>query len=223
MATDLSGQEAKHRTLSFALVYLCLLEKCYKLLYKTDTFKGWSVTYTLLGILRAPEHFDDFYWIRSLYEGADMGEGIIKTLRPLCPTGIREGWALNMINNYYKKKVMSHLITSCHPEESDTCSVLEDSIDETSFVRYGSKCSIRNNIQKQSVLSVLFFVDNITKTNVIGSMILQIQTWFFCVINVLEIDNCVQDEFGYSYFQIELTEIEHEIKNRKKKIFRTET
>ena len=42
--------------------------------------------------------------------------------------------------------------------------------------------------------------------------------WFFCVIDVVDVDNCVQDEFGYSYFQIELTEKEHEIKDRKNKI-----
>ena len=57
--------------------------------------------YALLGILRAPSHYRDYKCIKSLYEGGDMGERIIKTLRPLAPNGMKEGWSKTVIQNYY--------------------------------------------------------------------------------------------------------------------------
>src|SRR5688500_15658497 len=98
------------------MTYLCTLDKCHQTIHNDELFKGWMSTYTLLGILRAPYHFEDFCSVKSLYEGGNTGEGIIKTLRPLSPTGIRDGWSKNLIENYYRRDVMYHLLKACEKE-----------------------------------------------------------------------------------------------------------
>ena len=51
MATDLIGLEAKNCTLSYAILYLCILDESFKVVHNCKEFKGWATTYTLLGIL----------------------------------------------------------------------------------------------------------------------------------------------------------------------------
>lgn len=103
MATDVTLDSAKNRTTAYAMIYLCLVDECYKTINRCDKYDGWSTTYTLLGILRAPSHFLDFKWVRALYEGGDMGEGVIRHIRPLSPTGIKDGWASNLIQTIIGK------------------------------------------------------------------------------------------------------------------------
>ena len=62
----------------YATLYLCILEFSYKIVHNCDKFKQWATAYTLLGILRAPTHFQEYISLHSLYEGGDMGKGIIK-------------------------------------------------------------------------------------------------------------------------------------------------
>ena len=198
--------------------YLCNLDKSYRVLNNTEEFKGWSSTYTLLGILRAAEHFLDFTWMRLLYEGGDMGEGIIKTLRPLSPTGIREGWAYLLIQNYYRKNVMKHLIITCKNDHTFSVAPYENLLDSKQFVRYGSKVVIRNKIKTDSVLSVLYYKHKTTNSTVIASMILQVQTWYLCVINIISPENSTADIEGYTYFQICLSDDDYKIKDQSSKI-----
>ena len=51
IATNLCSKDAEHQTMSYALVYLCHLDECYKTINECDDFVGWATTYTLLGIL----------------------------------------------------------------------------------------------------------------------------------------------------------------------------
>lgn len=94
---DLSGKPTEHRTTSMALVYLSILNTCYKTIHQVGKYDSWASMYTFLGILQAPMPFQDFTLVKSLYKGGDIGEGIIKELRPLSPTGIKDGWAQNLI------------------------------------------------------------------------------------------------------------------------------
>ena len=141
--------------MAFALTYLSVLDKCAKQVHSSQTYKGWAITYTLLGILRATTHYKDFVSLRCLYKGGDMGEGIIKHLRPFSPTGIREGWAKTVILNYYRNDVLVHLKKGCSLVTNQSLSTYENTIDQKSFLRYGSKVEIRDRIQKRGVISVL--------------------------------------------------------------------
>ena len=60
----------------------------------------WLSKYGMLGLLRCWQHFLDYTYLRSLYEGGIEGEGMVKDLHPLCPDAIRSGWPLNLMNGY---------------------------------------------------------------------------------------------------------------------------
>lgn len=217
MATDILYPSSMNRTWAFAAAYLSILDYSHKTMYHSSTYKGWITTYTLLGILRAPFHFQNYDWIRSLYEGGDMGEGIVKKLRPLSPQGIKDGWAYNLILNYYRQDTMSHLLKCCNQPLVQEVISIENKINHKSFVRYGSKAVIRNKVQQGCVISVLFFRDEVSKNTLIGSMIQQQNTWYFCVFDILSTEEVITDEYGYSYFHIQLGEQEYEINDRENK------
>jgi len=215
MSIDLNSVQAENRCISYAMAYLSLADKCYRIIHKTDEYKGWSTTYTLLGILRAPTHFRDYTHVRSLYEGGDLGEGIVKHLRVFSPTGIHEGWAKNVLLNYYRKDLMKILNDECMKTKQDDLSIpYEARIDHKSFIRYGSKFDIRQKINNGEVISSLFYLDGNTHCTIIGCMILQVQVWYLCVIHIPDPLDYFIDEFGFTYFQIELCEDEYVIENR---------
>ena len=57
-----------------------------------------------------PDHFVCFGLFRNLYEGGIIGEGMVKRLRKLCPSGVRDGWSRNMMSNFYRERSMAGLL-----------------------------------------------------------------------------------------------------------------
>ena len=208
MATDLCGIQAENRTMAHAMAYLCLLDEAYQCVNQKDDCTVWMTTFTLIGLLRAATHFRDFAWVSSLYEGGDMGEGIIKILRPLSPTGIRDGWSLNLLEGYYRRITMGVLLGSVNgkPEQISSAKV----IDRTKFVRYNSLCVVQDKIQKKEVLSLLFFFDEVENKTFMGCMIQQCDHWYFRHLSH-SVTPLHVDKHGYTYFDIEVSEEEDEM------------
>ena len=196
------------------MIYLCAVEDCYKTITSCTSYHGWSSTYTLLGILRAPRHYRDFLWISSLYEGGDMGEGVVKIIRPMSSNGIRDGWSKNLIQNYYKRDAITKIINSFGNAITKAVRTYEEGVMTKDFIRYGSKASIRNVIASQQVLSCLFYKDTTTNCTLLGAMILQVNTWYFCIITITECRDYIDDINGYTYFIIELSDKEYQILDR---------
>ena len=218
MNTDIIGESAEYRTTIYALTYLCELQAPYNIINNCDNFQGWRSTYTLLGILRAPTHFRHFRWVRSLYEGGDAGEGIIKTLRPLSPLGIKDGWSRNLLQQYYRRDVMGHLMDSLQHNSISVSPINYDSINHNSFTRYSTKAIIHHSLINGTVLSVLFYRDMETNSTILGCMINQIRNWYYCVFDIEDTTNYLEDEYGYTYFKICLSEKEYEISDRLNKL-----
>ena len=109
-----------------------------------------------MGIIRALGHFCYFNSLRSLYEGGDMGEGIIKKLRPFTPNGIREGWAKNLLLNYYRQDVLTYLIDITSDKKNIIPTNIEALVDHSSFRRYWTKFEIEQNMMNKMVISVLY-------------------------------------------------------------------
>ena len=208
MATDLAGVPAANRSLAHAMSYLSLLDTSYKTLQKKDGFKAvWIQTYTLLGILRAPTHFYDYVWVRSLYEGGDMGEGVVKHLRPLSPTGVKMNWSFHVVEGYYRRLTMSFLQGFLKPTNLPNNPT---TVDHRSYVRYGTRADIHDKIDNRVVLSILIYKDTLTSKLVIGSIIIQCKQQYLCEYKC----SCLpifEDKFGYVYFTLELTDIEHQV------------
>lgn len=146
-----------------------------------------------------------------------MGEGVIKTLRPLSPHGIKEGWGKHLIDNFYRNQVMGHLISSCVDVTNQELICLDNKMSPKSFVRYGSKVMIRHHINQGNVISMLFYRDENCNSSIIGAMIAQQLVWYLCIINLIQTHQCIIDEYGYTYFNIMLGDNEYEIIDRKHK------
>ena len=207
---------AQNISTAYAMMYLCCLEHSYKIVHNCIEFKQWSTTYTLLGILRAPTHFNHYISIRPFYEGGDMGEGIIKTLRPLSPTGIRDGWTNNLLQNYYQRDILKQMIDIITP--TSTTTVIPRNVDgclnHKNFVRYGSKALINHNINNQLVLSMLYYKDISSNSTIIGMMVAQFNTWFLCLVEIDQSETLLDDPYGYTYYRIQLTSKEYVISDR---------
>jgi hypothetical protein len=101
LGTDLSIKKAKNRTFAQARKYLGVSWRLDRIVrpHKTPTYIG---TYSLLGMLRAPELFyippPPPPHALCYYEGSKMGEGMVKELRPLIPLGLRDSWPQNQMD-----------------------------------------------------------------------------------------------------------------------------
>lgn len=109
MATDLVGTKAKHRSQAILALFLSNYDLLDERLMPQRKKPVWIAKYNMLGLLRVPEHFVHYGQFRNLYEGGDIGEGIVKQLRKLCPQGVREGWSRSMMNNFYRQRAMKTL------------------------------------------------------------------------------------------------------------------
>ena len=47
-----------------------------------------------------------------------MGEGMVKTLRALCPSAVREGWAEHLINRFYRARAQSVMVGDMKAEQA---------------------------------------------------------------------------------------------------------
>ena len=68
-----------------------------------------------------------------------MGEGIIKTLKPIFQNGIKEGWSKHLIQNYYRRDVNLHLKGHFNMQTVEQKVQLQSIVNINSFTRYGTK------------------------------------------------------------------------------------
>lgn len=119
--------------------------------------------------------------------------------------------------NYYRKNVVWHLIASCDGELNTDNITFENKLDHTSFVQYSSKINIRHCILTERVLSLLFYQHTVTNTTFIGAMLLQINDWYLCQLEIDDDYEVIKDQSGYTYFCIALSDIEYPMVNHEMK------
>jgi hypothetical protein len=108
-ATDLKGEEAGNRFDALVVEFLACLHNIGTACHPKKTNPIWQTKYGLLGLLRCRQHFIDYTYLHSFYEGGIEGEGMVKELRPLCPNAVRAGWPLNLINAYNRQNILASL------------------------------------------------------------------------------------------------------------------
>ena len=74
-ATDLQGEIASNRFDAIVVPFLSLVEKIGKGCHPNQKKPIWLAKYGLLGLLRCRQHFLDYTYLHSLYEGGIEGEG----------------------------------------------------------------------------------------------------------------------------------------------------
>jgi hypothetical protein len=70
----------------------------------------WIAKFNFLGLLRVCGSFCRFKYVRNLYEGGVIGEGIVKILRPLVAKGVHGRWATNLLLAHYRETTLDILI-----------------------------------------------------------------------------------------------------------------
>ena len=104
--TTLTGPSAINRALAHAMLYLC----------NTVTIDGhnmkakhsWMTNYSVVGMLRLPEIFHIALYPLCFYEGDRLGEGMVKEIRPLVWTGLREGWSWSAQQLYFRDQSLNY-------------------------------------------------------------------------------------------------------------------
>ena len=80
--------------------------------------------------------------------------------------------------------------------------------------RYGTKEKIHQMIRTGMALSVLFYSDSKTNKTIIGCIISQCSSWYFCILDIYGPLHPIQDTNGYTYFNTELSSKEYEINDK---------
>ena len=98
--------------------------------------------------------------------------------------------------------------------EIETKKIVDTIINTKHFVKYGSKAIIHHNIRKQLVLSMLFYKDIKSNSTILGMMISQFNTWYYCELEIVQLDTIFNDPYGYTYYSVHLTDKEYMISDR---------
>ena len=61
---------------------------------------------------------------------------------------------------------------------------LQNNVNINSFTRYGTKEKIHHMIRNGMALSVLFYSDSTTNETIIGCIISQCSSWYFCILDI---------------------------------------
>ena len=106
---NLTGPEGQERHLVRTRIFLSRWHHVEETL-KLGKKKGnpcYVDKYNTLGLLRIAATFDLCDLVRNTHEGGQMGEGIVKSLRELCPTVARDGWSANLVSAYYREETLA--------------------------------------------------------------------------------------------------------------------
>jgi hypothetical protein len=108
-STNLNGEKAGNRFDALALQFLNRVEQIGGDCLPNKKSPIWLSKYVMMGLLRCCQHFVDYTYPHSLYEGGIEGEGMVKELRPLCPNAVRKGWPCNLMNAYNRQNILASL------------------------------------------------------------------------------------------------------------------
>ena len=107
---ELSGEEAMHRAKAYVMIFLSKYNRLHLCVHPKREKPVWVTKYNLVSLLCMPQHFTLFRHVRTLYEGHNNGEGIVRVLRPLCPLGVKPGWAMHLIKNFYRRQTIKTFV-----------------------------------------------------------------------------------------------------------------
>jgi hypothetical protein len=202
-ATDLKGSKAGNRFDALVVKFLDCLHRMGKACHPDKTQPIWQTKYGLLGLLRCRQHFIDYTYLHSLYEGGIEGEGMVKELRPLCPNAVRAGWPLNLVNAYNRQNILAS-VTSGFQSPDAVVSPTAGQHDANGK-RYSSWSDVSYAIAQKRPLSIV----------VLGTaaawqchvLVRMFQVTYTKPIIISPVAPLI-DEFGYVYHSIQLQDKE---------------
>ena len=105
-ATDLRGVEARNRYEAFAAAFLTQWDTVDLITMPRRDKPVYVAKYNTMGLMRCAETFLRYGDVASTHEGGAMGEGLVKTLRSMCPQAARDLWSINLVDSFYRAKTL---------------------------------------------------------------------------------------------------------------------
>jgi hypothetical protein len=212
MSKDLIGVQAENRSQAIISLFLSNYESVDKKLMPNRKKAVWLAKYNFLGLLRVPEHFSRYQLFRNLYEGGDIGEGMVKQLRKLCPSGVRGGWTKNMLNRFYRQRAMQGLLVDAKS------GALAGYLGETKSQSFRKKFRIYPNLTTVKLylgharpMSVIVCQNSSDRTFHFGLVVNKnTEEWMIHEIK-LNYELGLADPLGYTYFPVQLEDIGHTV------------
>ena len=108
----------------------------------------WIGAYNFMSLLNLPDALREFGPLRPLWEGGYLGEGYLRTIKPLLCAGLRKNWEVNVLTNVLLKRSMESVMATLDEEPLNLPDVVErnsadtqDDITEPNVVRFADVTS----------------------------------------------------------------------------------
>jgi hypothetical protein len=214
MLTDLNGVLAKNRAQAILSVFLYYYEMVDEAIHPARKEPIWIAKYNMLGLFRVPQHFVRHHHVRNLYEGGQIGEGIVKDLRKFCPRGVRDGWSANLINAFFRQRSMEGLkkevsavwspewvLFDQEPQEAISLSGFE----KKKFRRYSHIQEVIMSLTKGYPLSVVVLLRESDSTFHPFFVVATMASWTLYLLKITE-GGTRYDQNGFLYFPVEIVD-----------------
>jgi hypothetical protein len=203
-ATTMRGEEAGNRFEALVIQFLSCIQNIGVSCHPTKKQPIWLSKYSMLGLLRCRQHFIDYTYPHSLYEGGIEGKGMVKELRPLCPNAVRIGWPLNLIDAYNRQNILASL-TNGFQQHTAGAVPTNAYQQESNAKRYTSWSDVRHAWNNHHPLSIIVLGSEAAWT-------LHVRVHMFQVDYLKEIiilsTRPLNDPSGYVYHNMVLAEEE---------------
>jgi hypothetical protein len=198
-SVNLQEQEAENRATGYVMDFLSILDQLDIELHPDLAKPIWIAKYNLLGLIRCCGHFKLYRHLKNLYEGGVDGEGGVKPLRDLAPSGVKPGWSVSFNTNINRHTVLEIIqqINKCKP------TAIEPSAwDVHKFRRYKTRTEVTAAIDKGLPISVIIFGG--PNSWIAGFILGYGGHWFFQNLD-FNFENTTIDPCGFDYHSIDCT------------------
>jgi hypothetical protein len=210
-STDLKGAKAGNRFDALAVQFLNCVEDIGKACLPNKKRPIWLSKYGMMGLLRCRQHFVDYTYPHSLYEGGIEGEGMVKELRPLCPNAVRAGWPLNLMNAYNRQNILASLTSGF--QSCTSHSLPTDGQHQANGKRYSTWADVDFALKNGSPVSIVVLgTTNSWQCHVLVHMF-RVTYSKAVIINLM--DEPVVDDVGFVYHAITLEDNKREYDDSK--------
>jgi hypothetical protein len=199
-STDLKGAEAGNRFDALAVKFLDCVEKIGKSCNPNKKHPIWLSKYGMMGLVRCRQHFVDYTYPHSLYEGGIEGEGMVKDLRPLCSNAVKSGWPLNLMNAYNRQNILKSLTVGF--ESTPSISSPLDGQHEANGKRYESWADVDYALTHDSPLSIVVIGSSSSWTCHV--LVHMFRVTYSKVLRISKLGDALNDKDGFVYHTVVL-------------------